>query len=105
MAVTVILQSSSTTIGMVIAFASAGLLDLPSSIYLVLGDNIGTCITAIIASIGSKLVSRRLALGHTLFNVVGTLIALPFIPLYIHYMPMLSGDIAGRSPIPILSLM
>ncbi|MBN2255028.1 MAG: Na/Pi cotransporter family protein [Deltaproteobacteria bacterium] len=94
--VTVILQSSSTTIGMVIAFASVGLLDLPSSIYLVLGDNIGTCITAIIASIGGKLVSRRLALGHALFNVIGTMIMLPFIPLYIQYMPMLSTDIARQ---------
>jgi phosphate:Na+ symporter len=94
--VTVILQSSSTTIGMVIAFASVGLLDLPSSVYLVLGDNIGTCITAIIASIGGKLASRRLALGHALFNITGTAIVFPFIPLYIHYMPMLSTDIARQ---------
>lgn len=94
--VTVLLQSSSTTIGMVIAFASVGLLDLPASIYLVLGDNIGTCITAIIASIGGKLVSRRLALGHTLFNVIGTLIVIPLIPLYIQYMPMISTDIARQ---------
>jgi len=96
MIVTVILQSSSTTIGMVIAFASVGLLDLPSSVYLVLGDNIGTCVTAIIASIGGKLVSRRLALGHALFNITGTLIVLPLIPVYIHYMPMLSTDIARQ---------
>ncbi|MCK9274832.1 MAG: Na/Pi cotransporter family protein [Syntrophales bacterium] len=95
-AVTVILQSSSTTIGMVIAFASAGLLDLSSSIYLVLGDNIGTCVTAVIASFGGKLVSRRLAAGHTLFNVIGTAIMLPFIPFYIQCMPMLSGDIARQ---------
>jgi len=81
---------------MVIAFASVGLLDLPSSVYLVLGDNIGTCVTAIIASIGGKLVSRRLALGHTLFNITGTLIVLPLIPMYIHYMPMLSTDIARQ---------
>lgn len=94
--VTVILQSSSTTIGMVIAFASAGLLDLPSSVYLVLGDNIGTCITAIIASIGGKRSSKRLALGHSLFNIIGTVIVLPFIPLYLQYMPMISGDIARQ---------
>jgi len=94
--VTVILQSSSSTIGMVIAFASAGLLDLPSSVYLVLGDNIGTCITAIVASIGGKRVSRQLAFGHALFNIIGTLIVLPFIPLYIHLIPMLSGDIARQ---------
>ena len=94
--VTVILQSSSTTIGMVIAFASVGLLDLPSSIYLVLGDNIGTCITAIIASIGGKLSSKRLAMGHSLFNIIGTLIVIPLVPLYIHYIPLTSGDIARQ---------
>jgi phosphate:Na+ symporter len=94
--VTVILQSSSTTIGLVIAFASAGLLNLEASVYLVLGDNIGTCITAIIASIGGKLASKRLALGHVLFNVVGTLIVFPFIPLYLKYMPLLSSDIARQ---------
>jgi phosphate:Na+ symporter len=93
LAVTVLLQSSSTTIGMVIAFASAGLLDLSSSIYLVLGDNIGTCVTAIIASIGGKLVSKRLAAGHVLFNIIGTIIVFPFIPLYVHYIPFLSGDL------------
>lgn len=94
--VTVILQSSSTTIGMLIAFASAGLLNLEASIYLVLGDNIGTCITAVIASIGGRLASKRLALGHTLFNVVGTVIALPLIPLYLKYIPLLSPDIARQ---------
>ncbi|MBW2559138.1 MAG: Na/Pi cotransporter family protein [Deltaproteobacteria bacterium] len=95
-AVTVLLQSSSSTIGIVIAFASVGLLDLPSSIYLVLGDNIGTCVTALIASIGGKLSSKRLALGHTLFNIVGTMIVIPVIPLYLHYIPLISGDIARQ---------
>jgi phosphate:Na+ symporter len=94
--VTIILQSSSTTIGLVIAFASAGLLNLEASVYLVLGDNIGTCITAVLASIGGKLASKRLALGHVLFNVVGTLIVFPFIPLYLNYMPLLSSDIARQ---------
>ena len=94
--VTVILQSSSTTIGMVIALASVGLLDLSASIYLVLGDNIGTCITALIASIGGKIASKKLATGHLLFNVLGTLIVLPFVSLYLHYIPMTSGDIARQ---------
>ena len=94
--VTVILQSSSTTIGVVIALASAGLLDLPSSIYLVVGDNIGTCVTALIASIGGKWASRRLAVGHMLFKVVGAMIFLPLVPLYLHFIPMLSGDIARQ---------
>ncbi|MBN1828800.1 MAG: Na/Pi cotransporter family protein [Deltaproteobacteria bacterium] len=94
--VTSIIQSSSTTVGMVIAFATAGLLDLPSSIYLVMGDNIGTCITAILASLGGRIASKRLAVGHALFNVIGTMIFFPLIPLYIRLVPLLSSDIARQ---------
>jgi len=94
--VTLLLQSSSTTVGMVIAFASAGLLDLESSLFLVIGDNIGTCITALLASIGGKLSSKRLALGHALFNIFGTLIIIPMIPLYLKFIPLMSGDIARQ---------
>ena len=94
--VTVLLQSSSTTIGIIIAFATVGLLELEASVYLILGDNIGTCITAAIASVGGKLASKRLALGHALFNIAGTIIFFPFIPLYLSYIPYLSSDIARQ---------
>jgi phosphate:Na+ symporter len=93
---TAILQSSSVTTGMVIALVSTGLLDLPSSIYIIFGTNIGTCVTAIIASIGGNLSSKKLALGHTLFNFIGTLIAISFVPLYLTYIPMTSSDIARQ---------
>ncbi|MBW2673643.1 MAG: Na/Pi cotransporter family protein, partial [Deltaproteobacteria bacterium] len=82
--------------GMIIAFASVGLLNLQASVYLLFGVEIGTCITAIIASIGGSLSSKRLALGHTLFNVTGTLIMLPLVPLYLKYIPLTSGDIARQ---------
>ena len=94
--VTVLLQSSSTSIGMVIALASAGLLDLNASIYLIMGDNIGTCITAVIASFGGKIASRRLAAGHAMFNIVGTAVALAMLPLYFHLVVWLSGDISRQ---------
>jgi phosphate:Na+ symporter len=94
--VTVLLQSSSTTIGIIIAFATVGLLDLEASVYLILGDNIGTCITAAIASVGGKLASKRLALGHALFNIVGTVIVFSFIPLYLRYIPFLTSDVARQ---------
>ena len=96
MIVTAILQSSSTTTGMIIAFASVGLLNLQGSIHLLFGIEIGTCVTALIASIGGNLSSRRLALGHTLFNVTGTMIMLPLVPLYLKYIPLTSGDIARQ---------
>ncbi|MBN2514804.1 MAG: Na/Pi cotransporter family protein [Deltaproteobacteria bacterium] len=94
--VTAILQSSSTVMGMIIAFASAGLLDLSSSIYLIFGTNIGTCVTAYIASIGGNLSSKRLALGNTLFNVAGVIIALPLVSYYLTYIPVISGDVARQ---------
>jgi len=94
--VTLVFQSSSTTTGMIIAFASAGLLDLSSSIYLIFGTNIGTCITAILASIGGNLASKRLAWGNTFFNIFGTIIAVAMAPLYFKYIPLFSDDIARQ---------
>ena len=94
--VTMVLQSSSVSIGMVIALASAGLLDLDASIYLVMGDNIGTCITGLIASTGGKLASRRLAAGHAMFNIIGTVLALAMLPLYYQLITLLSGDISRQ---------
>lgn len=94
--VTIAVQSSSTTTGMIIAFASAGLLDLSSSIYLIFGMEIGTCATAILASIGGNLASKRLAWGHTFFNIIGMLIAVALAPLYLKYIPMMTDDIARQ---------
>lgn len=71
---TMILQSSSATVGITIALASQGLLNLPGSVALILGDNIGTTITAQLAAIGSSINARRAANAHTLFNVFGVLI-------------------------------
>ncbi|MCD6459148.1 Na/Pi cotransporter family protein [bacterium] len=69
--VTFIVQSSSASIGLVIALASTGLIDIQAAIYLVLGDNIGTTITAWLASIGANLTARRVALAHSMFNLIG----------------------------------
>jgi phosphate:Na+ symporter len=94
--VTMVLQSSSVSIGMVIALASAGLLDLSACIYLIMGDNIGTCITGVIASFGGKLASRRLAAGHAMFNIIGTAVALAMLPLYLKLITLVSGDISRQ---------
>lgn len=95
--ITVLLQSSSTTIGIVIALAIAGLIDFNIAFYLILGDNIGTCITAVIASVNGNKASKQLALGHTMFNVIGVVIACFLFPLYQHFIPMLSpGDLTRQ---------
>ncbi|MDP3058664.1 MAG: Na/Pi cotransporter family protein, partial [bacterium] len=62
-----------------ISLALQDLIGLPAAITLILGSNIGTCITAMLASIGASLTARRAALSHVLFNVFGVLLFLPFI--------------------------
>ncbi|WP_366921743.1 Na/Pi cotransporter family protein [Metallumcola ferriviriculae] len=73
---TVAIQSSSATIGILIAMASQGLLPLDAALPILLGDNIGTTITALLASIGTNLTAKRAALAHIMFNLVGSLIFL-----------------------------
>ena len=75
---TVAVQSSSATIGITIALASQGLLNFEGAIALILGDNIGTTITAILASVGANHHAKRAALAHTLFNTLGVVIVLVF---------------------------
>ncbi len=72
-ALTMILQSSSATVGITMTLASQGLLTFESSVALILGDNIGTTITAELASIGGNICARQTARAHTLFNVIGVL--------------------------------
>lgn len=80
MLITMILQSSSATIAMVQILALNGLISFESAIPLILGDNIGTTITAQFASIGTNLSARRAARSHALFNVIGVCYML--IPVY-----------------------
>lgn len=82
MVVTMIVQSSSVTVGLVLALATVGLLDLRGAIPLILGDNIGTCITAALASIGGTISARRTAVAHIGFNIIGTGIVLLLLPVY-----------------------
>ena len=70
---TVVVQSSAATIGMAIALASQGLIGFVGAVALVLGDNIGTTITAIIASIGTNTNAKRVAVAHSLFNILGVI--------------------------------
>jgi len=71
---TVLVQSSSATVGLTMTLAAAGLVNLQGAVFLVLGNNIGTTITAQIAAIGSSRAARQTAMAHTLFNVLGSLI-------------------------------
>lgn len=72
MLVTAVLQSSSATVGIIILLASQGLLELPICFYLILGCNIGACVSAGLASLSGKKMAKRAALIHLLFNIIGT---------------------------------
>ncbi len=71
---TVILQSSSAAMGILLALSSEGLLPLSSALPILYGQNIGTCVTAILSSIGATRNAKRAAIVHLTFNVLGTLI-------------------------------
>lgn len=76
LALTSIVQSSSATIGILQALAIQGLVPIEAALPILFGDNIGTCVTALIASIGTSITARRAALIHLTFNTIGTIIFL-----------------------------
>lgn len=71
---TMLVQSSSATIGITIALANSGVISIWSAIPIVLGDNIGTTITAAFAAIGANANAKRTALAHAMFNILGTIL-------------------------------
>jgi len=77
--ITAILQSSSATTGIVIALATVNLITLDGAIPIILGCNIGTCVTALLASIGTSINAKRIAWAHVFFNVIGSVLFLIFL--------------------------
>ncbi|MCB9481017.1 MAG: Na/Pi cotransporter family protein [Desulfobacteraceae bacterium] len=76
---TMIIQSSSATLGITMALAFNGILDFYTAAAFVLGENIGTTVTANLAAIGTSRAARRAALGHFLFNLIGVIYMLVFL--------------------------
>jgi phosphate:Na+ symporter len=89
-AFTGLVQSSSATTGIVIVMASQGFITLQAGIALAFGANIGTCVTAILASIGKPREAVRAAVVHVLFNVFGVLLWIAFIPQLAEFVAWLS---------------
>ena len=71
---TALIQSSSAATGVVIAMVGAGVLPLELALFIVLGSNIGTCVTALLAAVGASENSKRVAFVHFAFNVIGTIV-------------------------------
>jgi len=73
-AVTAIIQSSSASVGILQSLAAAGLVPMSAAIYIIMGQNIGTCVTAMLSSVGAKKNAKTAALMHLLFNIIGTIL-------------------------------
>ncbi|MBQ9728318.1 MAG: Na/Pi cotransporter family protein [Clostridia bacterium] len=82
MAFTALIQSSSAATGLFIVMVGAGALELESALFLVLGSNIGTCITAVLAALGTGVNAKRAALIHLTFNVIGTILFTIFLWIF-----------------------
>lgn len=94
---TIIVQSSSATMAITLMLATSGLLSFEASVALILGENIGTTITANIAAIGTNLAARRTALAHFLFNVIGVSYMLILFPYFIGAVSWFTGLFVGEA--------
>lgn len=91
MIVTAIIQSSSAALGVTISLASVGLIDYPTGVALILGQNIGTTITAVLATLGASTNAKRAALVHCLFNIFGVIYMFFLFPYYIKLVDIVVG--------------
>lgn len=95
---TALIQSSSASVGILQTLANSGLIPLSSSIYIIFGQNIGTCITSVLASISANRAAKRTTIIHLSFNLIGTLlfmIAIQFIP-FVDWMVTFTSNPAAQ---------
>ena len=93
---TALLQSSSAVTGLSVMLASRNVIDLGAALPIILGANIGTTSTALLASINTSLAAKRTAYAHLLFNVIGVLIFFPFLKLFERIVTYTSADMARQ---------
>ncbi|MGE3611604.1 MAG: Na/Pi cotransporter family protein [Bacteriovoracaceae bacterium] len=86
---TMVVQSSSAMLGITMALAGSGVIPYHTAVSLVLGENIGTTITAILASIGANVNAKRAARAHACFNIFGVLVMLTILPYYFEFIDYL----------------
>lgn len=104
---TMIIQSSSAMLGITIALATTGAIPLYTAVALVMGENIGTTITAQFAAIGGSVSSRRAAMAHSVFNVLGVIIIVSIFSLYVdmieRFVPGDSGFMNAEGSYPYIA--
>jgi phosphate:Na+ symporter len=91
-----LVTSSAATIGLALALAHQGLLGLPGAVAIVLGANIGTCATALMASIGTTAEAKRVAVAHIAFKVLGVALIFPFIDPFARLLALTAVDPARQ---------
>ncbi len=96
MLVTMLVQASSATVGLTMVMASQGLLELPSAVAIIFGDNIGTTITAVLASLGGNRAAKQAAAAHVMFNVIGTCIMMFLLTPFCKLVVLTSHDAARQ---------
>ncbi len=101
MVLTMIVQSSSATLGITIGLAAMGVIEFPTAAALVMGENIGTTITALLASIGTTTNAKRAAYAHFFFNVIGTAWFIALFPFAIKGLSHLIAAKTGYNPLEI----
>ncbi|MGL4772821.1 MAG: Na/Pi cotransporter family protein [Clostridium sp.] len=96
-AITAILQSSSATTGILVALATAGAINIGHALPIIFGCNIGTCVTAMIASVGTNKTAHKAAMIHLIFNISGTIIFFPFLGILGRIVSEMSpGDVSRQ---------
>lgn len=96
--VTAVLQSSSATVGIILLLANQGLLDMRICFFIILGCNIGACVSALLAGLGGKRDAKRAALIHLLFNIIGTIIMYVVISVGLEPITGFIENISGHNP-------
>ena len=94
--ITAVLQSSSATTGILVGLATAGAIDIKIALPIVFGCNIGTCVTAILSSVGANKTAHKAAAMHLIFNILGTIIFIPFLGILGDFVYKLSPNDVQR---------
>ena len=99
--VTAIIQSSSASVGILQTVAKVGFVPWSAAVYIILGQNIGTCVTAMLSSIGANKTAKRAAYIHLLFNVIGTVI---FAVLCVIYFKFINQNFGNNVAVDMLGI-
>lgn len=93
---TVVIQASTVTSGITVLLASSGLISMEQAVGIILGANIGTTVTALVATIGMNTGAYKAALAHFLFNLIGVLVILPFLTPFTSLIAYFDGGLGHQ---------